>query len=37
MGAKDGGDLVPHNPLFDRIVVIVTLLVSGYLLVRALW
>lgn len=37
MGAKDGGDLVPQSPLFDRIVVVVTLLVSGYLLVRALW
>lgn len=37
MGAKDGGGIFPSGPLIDRVVVVVTLLVVLYLIVRAIW
>lgn len=38
MGTKDGGSPFPSgSPFVDRVVVVVTLIVSAYLLFRALW
>lgn len=38
MGAKDGGSPFPSgSPFVDRVVVAVTLIVSTYLLFRAIW